>query len=136
MERIDAAVAAHLRYSLGISDYTTAAIRNAGQVPDCIRIRYSAEAAKYGEVGAGCCRTRRTPGCCVPAWNRGSPDARARRARLGGRMVDPRRGSLDTLVRTAQSLVRGGLSAGPLDDETPLSPLHPLRVIAPRGRTS
>ena len=27
---------------------------------------------------------------------------------------DPHRGSLDTLVRTAQSLVRGGLSAGPL----------------------
>ena len=73
MERIDAAVAAHLRYSLGISDYTTAAIRNAGQVPDDIRIRYSAEAAKYGEVCAGCCRTRRTLGCCTPAWNRWRP---------------------------------------------------------------
>ncbi len=51
MERIDAAVAAHLRYALDISDYTTAAIRNAGQVPDDIRIRYSAEAAKYEPCG-------------------------------------------------------------------------------------
>jgi TetR/AcrR family transcriptional regulator, cholesterol catabolism regulator len=30
LDRVDAAVEAHLRYSLEISDYTTASIRNAG----------------------------------------------------------------------------------------------------------
>ena len=69
MERIDAAVAAHLRYALDISDYTTAAIRNAGQVPDDIRIRYSAEAAKYGEIGTRSCRTPRRRACCARNWS-------------------------------------------------------------------
>src|SRR6185437_4171713 len=44
LARIDAAVEAHLRYCLEISDYTTASIRNAGQVPENIAIRYTAEA--------------------------------------------------------------------------------------------
>ena len=33
-------------------------------------------------------------------------------SRMAAEWWDPHRGSLDTLVRTAQSLVRGGLSAG------------------------
>ena len=50
LDRIDAAVEAHLRYSLEISDYTTASIRNAGQVPEGIAVRYTAEAALYGDM--------------------------------------------------------------------------------------
>ena len=50
LDRIDAAVEDHLRYSLEISDYTTAAIRNAGQVPEGIAIRYMAEASQYGDT--------------------------------------------------------------------------------------
>jgi TetR/AcrR family transcriptional regulator, cholesterol catabolism regulator len=114
MERIDAAVAAHLRYSLGICDYTTAAIRNAGQVPDYIRIRYSAEAAKYGEVWRGLLQDAARAGLLRP----GLEPLAARMLVLGAlnwaaEWWDPRRGSLDALVRTAQSLVRGGLSAAP-----------------------
>ena len=33
-----------------ISDYTTASIRNAGQVPENIAIRYAAEASQYGDM--------------------------------------------------------------------------------------
>jgi TetR/AcrR family transcriptional regulator, cholesterol catabolism regulator len=50
LDRIDAAVEAHLRYALEISDYTTASIRNAGQVPESIAIRYTAEASQYGDM--------------------------------------------------------------------------------------
>lgn len=116
MQRIDAAVAAHLSYSLGISDYTTAAIRNAGQVPDYIRIRYSTEAAKYGEVWRTLLQDAAQTGWLRP----GLEPVAARMLVLGAlnwtaEWWDPHRGSLDTLVRTAQSLVRGGLSAGPLE---------------------
>src|SRR5690348_4353966 len=57
LARIDAAVEAHLRYCLEISDYTTASIRNAGQVPENIAIRYAAEASQY-EIGRASCRER------------------------------------------------------------------------------
>jgi AcrR family transcriptional regulator len=50
MERILIAVEAHLRHELEISDYTTAAIRNAGQLPEQIRTRHDAEEKKYGAV--------------------------------------------------------------------------------------
>ena len=113
MERIDAAVAAHLRYALDISDYTTAAIRNAGQVPDDIRIRYSAEAAKYGEIWHALLHDAAKASLLRPELE---PMA-ARMLVLGAlnwaaEWWDPgRRSSLDTVVRTAQSLVRNGLSA-------------------------
>ena len=101
MQRIDAAVAAHLRYSLGISDYTTAAIRNAGQVPDYIRIRYSTEAAKYGEVWRRLLQDAAQAGRLRP----GLEPLAARMLVLGAlnwaaEWWDPHRGSLDTLVRT------------------------------------
>lgn len=50
MERILIAVETHLRHELEISDYTTAAIRNAGQLPDNIRERHDAEEKKYGAL--------------------------------------------------------------------------------------
>jgi AcrR family transcriptional regulator len=121
LERIDAAVAEHLRYELEVSDYTTAAIRNAGQVPDYIRIRYSTEAAKYGAIWRQLLRDAAQAGLLRPELD---PMA-ARMLVLGAlnwaaEWWDPRRGSLDTIVRTAQSVVRNGLSgaaaAGPPGD--------------------
>ncbi len=50
LERLLAAVEAHLRYELEISDYTTASIHNAGQVPEENRQRMLAEQASYGAV--------------------------------------------------------------------------------------
>src|SRR3982074_1894105 len=43
LDRIEAAVEAHLRHELEISDYTRAAIRNAGQLPEKIQSRQLAE---------------------------------------------------------------------------------------------
>lgn len=135
LERIDAAVAEHLRYELEVSDYTTAAIRNAGQVPDYIRIRYSTEAAKYGEIWRQLLRDAAQAGLLRPELD---PMA-ARMLVLGAlnwaaEWWNPRRGSLDTIVRTAQSVVRNGLSgaaaAGAPGDD--LSPAERLSSPADR----
>src|SRR6266702_5487723 len=113
LDRIDAAVGAHLRYSLEISDYTTASIRNAGQVPESVAIRYTAEASQYGDMWRKLLQDAGNAGLLRP----GLDPMAARMMVLGAlnwaaEWWNPRRGSLDTVVRTAQSLVRHGL--GPL----------------------
>lgn len=50
LDRILVAVEAHLRHELEISHYTTAAIRNSGQLPDAIAERHQAEQRKYGVI--------------------------------------------------------------------------------------
>jgi AcrR family transcriptional regulator len=108
--RIDAAVEGHLRYELEISDYTTAAIRNAGQIPENIRIRYSAEASKYGDVWR-----KLVQDAANARLLRSDLDPAVARMLILGALNwaaewwNPRRGSLDIVVRTAQSLVRHGL---------------------------
>ena len=110
LDRIDAAVEAHLRYCLEISDYTTASIRNAGQVPENIAIRYAAEASQYGDMWRKLLQDADNAGLL-----RSDLDPMAARMMVLGALNwaaewwNPRRGSLDTVVRTAQSLVRHGL---------------------------
>jgi AcrR family transcriptional regulator len=119
LERIDAAVEAHLRYSLEISDYTTASIRNAGQVPESIAIRYAAEASQYGDTWRKLLQDADSAGLLRPDL-----DARAARMLVLGALNwaaewwNPRRGSLEVVVRTAQSLVRHGLGTGPSAGDT------------------
>jgi TetR/AcrR family transcriptional regulator, cholesterol catabolism regulator len=111
LDRIDAAVEAHLRYCLEISDYTTASIRNAGQVPENITIRYTAEASQYGDIWRKLLQDAENAGLL-----RADLDPMAARMMVLGALNwaaewwNPRRGSLDTVVRTAQSLVRHGLA--------------------------
>ena len=50
LDRISAAVGAHLRNELDISDYTTASIRNRGQISDQIRSKQVEEEAKYMQI--------------------------------------------------------------------------------------
>jgi TetR/AcrR family transcriptional regulator, cholesterol catabolism regulator len=111
MDRIMAAVEAHLRHELELSDYTTAHIRNSGQVPERLRERQLKEEDRYGRI-----------------WRRLFQDAVADgeiRSDLDPRMAqllalgalnwtaewwDPRRASVEAIVKNAQSLVRHGLS--------------------------
>ncbi len=112
LDRLLLAVEAHLRHALEISDYTTASVRNAGQVPANIRKRQLKEEARYGQVWrrlidemarAGELRPDLDPYVAqmlvfgalnwTPEWWR------------------PRRVSLDTVVANAQSVVRFGLAA-------------------------
>ena len=94
-------------------DYTTASIRNAGQVPESIAIRYTAEASQYGDMWRKLLQDAGNAGLL-----RADLDPLAARMMVLGALNwaaewwNPRRGSLDTVVRTAQSLVRHGL--GPL----------------------
>jgi AcrR family transcriptional regulator len=112
VDRLLLAVEAHLRHALEISDYTTASVRNAGQVPPEIRRRQLKEEVRYGEVWrrlieemahAGELRADLDPYVAqmlvfgalnwTPEWWR------------------PRRVDLDTVVANAQSVVRHGLTA-------------------------
>ena len=112
LDRLLAAAEAHLRHALEISDYTTASIRNAGQVPLSIRKRQIVEEERYGEV-----------------WRRLINDL-AREGRLRPELDlyiaqmlvlgalnwavewwNPRRGSLDAVVANAQSFIRHGIVA-------------------------
>jgi TetR/AcrR family transcriptional regulator, cholesterol catabolism regulator len=114
MGRIAAAVAGHLRYELEISDYTTAAIRNAGQLPEAIRVRYAAELARYRDTWRKLVQDAAGAGLLRPDLD----PAVARMLVLGAlnwaaEWWNPRRGSLDAVIRTAQSLVCHGLAAAP-----------------------
>lgn len=123
MERIDVAVEAHLRYELEVSDYTTAAIRNAGQVPEHVNARYSAEASKYGDIWRKLVKNLADGGLLRDEIN-----PRVARMMVLGALNwaaewwNPRRGSLSTVVRTAQTLVRHGLSNEHVAEEPEANP--------------
>ncbi|GAA5129725.1 TetR/AcrR family transcriptional regulator [Haloechinothrix salitolerans] len=114
LARIEAAVEAHLRYELEISDYTTAAIRNAGQIPDELRIRYDNESKLYGDLWRKLFSDAGSAGEL-----RSDLDPTSARMLVMGALSwaaewwNPRRDSLDSVIRTAQSLVRHGLAASP-----------------------
>jgi TetR/AcrR family transcriptional regulator, cholesterol catabolism regulator len=111
LDRLLAAVGAHLRHELEISDYTTAAIRNAGQVPPRIRKRQVLEEERYGEVW------RRLINAMARSGElRADLDLYMAQMLVLGALNwavewwDPRRGSLETVVANAQSFVRHGLA--------------------------
>ncbi|MGW4125317.1 TetR/AcrR family transcriptional regulator [Nocardia sp. NPDC004711] len=113
IERIMVAVEAHLRHELEISDYTTASIRNAAQVPDSIRARQQAEETAYGRVWKKLFQDAAAAGE-LP----GQLDLRTARMLILGALNwaaewwTPEAGPLDTVVQTAQTIVRCGLGAG------------------------
>ena len=135
LDRIDAAVEAHLRYCLEISDYTTASIRNAGQVPESIAIRYAAEASQYGDMWRKLLQDAENAGMLRP----GLDPMSARMMVLGAlnwtaEWWNPRRGSIDALVRTAQSLVRHGLGVAPNGSEAEPDPSAAVPARKPRAQ--
>jgi len=120
LDLINVAVESHLRYQLEISDYTTAAIRNAGQIPEQIRLRYVTEANRYGDVWRELIQDAVDDRVLHPDL-----DPRAARMLVLGALNwaaewwNPRRGSLEQLIRTAKTLVRSGLSTGSEAGEAP-----------------
>ena len=111
LDRLLAAVEAHLRHELEISDYTTAAIRNSGQVPLKIRTRQILEEQRYGEVWRRLINDMARSGEL-----RADLDLYIAQMLVLGALNwavewwDPRRGSLDIVVANAQSFVRHGLA--------------------------
>lgn len=112
LDRILAGVEAHLRYELHISDYATASIRNAGQVPEHLRVRPAAEEAAYSKIWRDLFHQAQDSGELRPDL-----DLNIFRLLLLGSMNwavewwNPRTRSLDELVRGAQDMVRYGAGA-------------------------
>lgn len=110
MDRIMVAVEAHLRHELQLSHYTTASIRNSGQVPDELRTRQMKAEARYGTIW-------RRLFANAAADGQIRPDLDIRMAQflaLGAlnwtaEWWDPRRGSVEAVVKNAQTLVRHGI---------------------------
>ncbi len=111
-ERLLAAVEAHLRYELTISDYTTASVRNAGQVPEHLRVRPAAEEGEYSRFWRELFHAAQQAGELRPEL-----DINVFRLLLLGAMNwavewwNPRTRSLEDLVRGAQDMVRYGTFA-------------------------
>ncbi len=111
MDRLVAAVEAHLRHTLEISDYTTASIRNAGQVPPNIRKRQIQEEERYGEIWR-----RLVNDLARSGELRADLDLYIAQMLVLGALNwavewwDPRRGSVDAVVANAQSFARRALA--------------------------
>jgi TetR/AcrR family transcriptional regulator, cholesterol catabolism regulator len=111
LDRILAAVEAHLRHELELSDYTTASIRNSGQLPERLRTRQLEEEAAYGAIWR-----RLFDNAAADGQLRSDLDPRMAQLLVLGSLNwtaewwNPRRSSLDLIVKNAQSLVRNGLS--------------------------
>jgi AcrR family transcriptional regulator len=114
MDKIMAAVEAHLRHELELSDYATASIRNSGQIPEHLRTRQKKEDAAYGRIWQSLFADAIAAGEI-----RADLDPRFARLLVVGALNwaaewwDSRRGSVDTVVDTARILVRNGLSPAP-----------------------
>lgn len=114
LQRLLTAVEAHLRHALQISDYTTASIRNAGQVPVEIRKRQILEEERYGEIWRRLINDLARDGQLRPEF-----DCYITQMLVLGALNwavewwHPRRGSLEAVVANAQLLIRHGLSAAP-----------------------
>ena len=113
VDRVCAAAEAHLRYILEISDYTEATIRNTGQLPQHMRTTVAKEQGDYGRFWQG----------LVDDAVAGNPTAyaslekrRALRLLIIGALnwtVEwwvPGRVSVDEVVETALTVVRGALA--------------------------
>jgi AcrR family transcriptional regulator len=111
VQRILVAVEAHLRHELELSDYTTASIRNAGQIPERLRIRQREEERAYGAMWRGLFDAARADGEL-----REDLDVRLAQLLVVGALnwaaewFDPRRSSVEAVVDTARHLVRHALA--------------------------
>lgn len=111
IEKIMAAVNAHLRHELELSDYATAAIRNSGQMPEHLRTRQQKEANAYNAIWL-----RLFTEAADEGQLRRELDTRVALALVLGALNgaaqwwNPHRTSVATLVANAQSIVRAGLS--------------------------
>lgn len=112
VDRIMAAVEAHLRNELQLSDYCTASIRNSGQLPEQLSKRQKKEEAAYGRIWQRLFDDAAAAGEINPEL-----DVLLSRLLVLGALNwvaewwDPRRGSVDDIVAKAQLILRSGLTS-------------------------
>jgi AcrR family transcriptional regulator len=113
LDRLDIAIEAHLRQLMSESAFAHAVIRNVGQLPDSIRGRQVVEERKYAEIWRGLFRASQADGSL-----RADLDPELARLLIIGSLNwatewwTPKRGSLDSVVATAKSIVRQGIADG------------------------
>jgi AcrR family transcriptional regulator len=123
MDRIMAAVEAHLRNELELSDYCTASIRNSGQLPEHLSKRQKKEEAAYGRIWRSLFDDALASGEINPEL-----DAPFVRLLVLGALNwvaewwDPRRGNVDDVVAKAQLLLRSGLTSTTSSSASAASP--------------
>lgn len=110
---IDAAVEAHLRIELSLSDFASAVTRNAGQLPPAIADSLSLESAAYHAIWRRLLEQLAESGTLRPGLDIGI----ARMLVIGAlnwtaEWWNPEHDSLDHLIATTQSIVRHSLVAG------------------------
>lgn len=113
-ERLLVAAGAHLRYELQVSDYATAAVRNAAQIPEQLRVRPAEEERIYSAVW------RELFAAALAAGElRDGLDIGVFRLLILGSMNwavewwDPRVRSLDEIVTATQDMLRYSAFATP-----------------------
>lgn len=116
LDLICVAIGAHLEMLLRLSDHASAAIRYGPQLPADMRERQLAEQRAYGDVWRKLIDDAREAGELHPDLD---PRA-ARMLILGGlnwatEWWNPNRGSLRSVINTAQLIARHGLAAPPGD---------------------
>ncbi|MCW3472636.1 TetR/AcrR family transcriptional regulator [Rhodococcus pyridinivorans] len=114
LDRILMAVDTHLRYILIISDYTMAAIRNGGQLPDHLKERHENGRREYGRMWSALFRDAQEDGALDPMI-----DPRIARMLTIGAMNwavewwHDDQGSIDTLVESTQRMILSGFLTKP-----------------------
>lgn len=114
IQRIMRAVEAHLRYELHISDYATAAIRNASQLPEPLKVRPAAEEALYSRIWRELLEEAKEAGELRP-----NIDVNVTQLLILGAMNwatewwNPEARTLEELVQATQELVYFGMAAQP-----------------------
>lgn len=110
LDRISATVDAHLRVTLGLSDYTVAAVRNSRQLPEFMRESIRVTEEEYGALWSDLLNAAHAAG-------RMRPDADPYLARMlvlgalnwAAEWWRADNVPLETVIETAQTLVRQGL---------------------------
>lgn len=111
LTRIGTVMEAHLQIALGKSDYATAGIRNSGQLPVAMRERQQEQEREYGRLWLDLFRSAHTAGEIRQDID---PDAAAMliigTLNWAPEWWNPRRGALESLCRTAETLFTDGIA--------------------------
>lgn len=112
LDRLDIAIDAHLRQLMSESAFAHAVIRNIGQIPDSLRTRQIVEERKYARIWKSLFQAAVESGEL-----RSDLDPDLAQLLIIGLLNwatewwSPKRSSLDSVVATAQSIVRHGVAA-------------------------
>ncbi len=110
VDRIMVAVETHLRHELELSDYTTASIRNARQIPEHLRTRQKKEESAYGRIWLQLFKDAIAEGEINPRLDPQLASLLILGAlNWAAEWWDPRRVSIDAIVSNAELLIREGL---------------------------